>query len=58
MLKYAILELLRRKPLTGYDIKKRFEESLTFCWHAEHSQIYPESRRSRRGCGRLPVRSK
>ena len=42
MLKYAILGLLRRKPLTGYDIKKRFEESLTFCWHAEHSQIYPE----------------
>ena len=42
MLKYAILGLLRRKPLTGYGIKKRFEESLTFCWHAEHSQIYPE----------------
>jgi DNA-binding PadR family transcriptional regulator len=42
LLKYAILELLRRKPLTGYDIKKRFEKSLAFCWHAEHSQIYPE----------------
>lgn len=42
MLKFAILELLRRKPLTGYDIKKRFEKSLAFCWHAEHSQIYPE----------------
>jgi DNA-binding PadR family transcriptional regulator len=42
LLKFAILELLRRKPLTGYDIKKRFEKSLAFCWHAEHSQIYPE----------------
>ncbi len=45
MLKFAILELLRRKPLTGYDIKKRFEKSLAFCWHAEHSQIYPELRK-------------
>ncbi|MFQ5915714.1 MAG: PadR family transcriptional regulator [Nitrospinota bacterium] len=49
MLKFAILELLRRKPLTGYDIKKRFEKSLALCWHAEHSQIYPELKKLEEG---------
>ena len=42
-LKYAILGLVNRKPMTGYDIKKAFEDrALTSFWHAEHSQIYPE----------------
>lgn len=42
-LKYAILGLLNRQSMTGYDIKKAFEDrALTSFWHAEHSQIYPE----------------
>lgn len=42
-LKYAILGLVNRQPMTGYDIKKSFEgRALTSFWHAEHSQIYPE----------------
>ena len=42
-LKYAILGLVNREPMTGYDIKKAFEgRALTSFWHAEHSQIYPE----------------
>ena len=34
-LKYAILGLLNRKNMTGYDLSKEF-------WNAKHSQIYPE----------------
>ena len=42
-LKFAILGLVNREPMTGYDIKKAFEDrALTNFWHAEHSQIYPE----------------
>lgn len=42
-LKYAILGLVNREPMTGYDIKKAFDSrGLTNFWHAEHSQIYPE----------------
>ena len=42
-LKYAILGLVNREPMTGYDIKKAFDDrALTSFWHAEHSQIYPE----------------
>ncbi|MBO4446314.1 MAG: PadR family transcriptional regulator [Clostridia bacterium] len=45
-LKYAILGLVNREPMTGYDIKKAFEDrALTSFWHAEHSQIYPELKR-------------
>jgi DNA-binding PadR family transcriptional regulator len=45
MLRFAILELLHRKPLSGYDLKKRFAGSVGFFWKAKHSQIYPELRR-------------
>ena len=42
-LKYAILGLVNRESMSGYDIKKAFEDrALTSFWHAEHSQIYPE----------------
>ena len=43
-LAYAILELLERKPLSGYDVKKRFLGSLAFGWHAHVSQLYPTLR--------------
>lgn len=41
-LKYAILGLLNRKPMTGYDIGKEFNFQLSEFWSAQHSQIYPE----------------
>lgn len=41
-LKYAILGLVNRNPLTGYDITKNFNEGLVEFWYANHSQIYPE----------------
>lgn len=44
-LKYAILGLVNRQPLTGYDITKAFNEGLVEFWYAKHSQIYPELKR-------------
>lgn len=41
-LKYAILGLVNRKPMTGYDIGKDFNFQLAQFWTANHSQIYPE----------------
>jgi DNA-binding PadR family transcriptional regulator len=45
VLKYAILGLLNRHPMTGYDISKEFDRDLMNFWHAKHSQIYPELKR-------------
>lgn len=42
---YAMLILLDRGPLTGYEINKRFASSIVFFWHARPSQIYAELRR-------------
>ena len=44
-LKYAILGLLMRSPVTGYDIAKEFGDGLGCFWRAKHSQIYPELKR-------------
>jgi DNA-binding PadR family transcriptional regulator len=41
-LKYAILGLLCRNALTGYDLAKAFDSGLGNFWNAGHSQIYPE----------------
>jgi len=39
---YALLGLLAREPLSGYDLKRLMEERVGFFWSARHSQIYPE----------------
>lgn len=44
-LRYALLGLLSEQPMSGYDLTKRFEESLRNVWPAKHSQIYPELNR-------------
>ncbi|MER7849633.1 PadR family transcriptional regulator [Kitasatospora sp. NPDC096077] len=45
-LRHALLGLLADRPQTGYDLNKRFEESLSrYAWHASHSHIYPELKR-------------
>lgn len=41
-LKYAILGLLNRHPMTGYELAKEFNFELAEFWYANHSQIYPE----------------
>lgn len=41
-LKYAILGLVNRESMTGYDLMKEFNEDLVNFWYARHSQIYPE----------------
>src|SRR5687767_15468317 len=41
-LSYALLGLLSREPLSGYDLAARFKTSIAMFWAARHSQIYPE----------------
>lgn len=44
-LKYAILGLLNKQSMTGYDLMQQFESALCQFWSAKHSQIYPELKR-------------
>ncbi len=39
---FALLGLLARDDLSGYDLAKRLKMPLGFFWQAGHSQIYPE----------------
>ncbi|MCB8976323.1 MAG: PadR family transcriptional regulator [Ardenticatenaceae bacterium] len=39
-LKHAILGFLSFKPLSGYDLKKAFDRSVSHFWPADQSQIY------------------
>ena len=39
-IQYAILGLLSRQPLTGYDLKKLFAEAETLYWSGNNNQIY------------------
>jgi DNA-binding PadR family transcriptional regulator len=41
---YAILGLLNHMDMTGYDIKKRVDETLGFFWNVGFGQIYPTLR--------------
>lgn len=41
-LSFALLGLLNYSPMTGYDLKKVFDESINFFWAAHTSQIYRE----------------
>ncbi|SEN38780.1 PadR family transcriptional regulator [Cryobacterium luteum] len=44
-LRHALLALLTVTPMTGYDLSKAFQASVSHVWHAPDSQIYPELRR-------------
>lgn len=44
-LQYVLLGLLAKQDLTGYDIKKLFEQEVGDFWCARHSQVYPELRK-------------
>jgi PadR family transcriptional regulator AphA len=39
-LEYAILGFLNYAPMTGYDLKKMFDDSVRHFWYADQSQIY------------------
>ena len=39
--KYAIMGIMSMGPVSGYDIKKMFEKSLSFFWNESYGQIYP-----------------
>jgi DNA-binding PadR family transcriptional regulator len=39
-LKHAILGLLDLRPMTGYDLKKTFDDTAQHFWAADRSQIY------------------
>jgi DNA-binding PadR family transcriptional regulator len=41
-LSYAILGLLARRRMTGYDLARFMRVPVGFFWHARHGQIYPE----------------
>lgn len=41
-LSHGLLGLLNYAPMSGYDLKKLFEESINFFWSAQTSQIYRE----------------
>ncbi len=46
---YAILGLLAREELSGYDVTQRMKGRVGFFWGAGHSQIYPELARLEEG---------
>ncbi|MHB8918747.1 MAG: PadR family transcriptional regulator [Desulfocucumaceae bacterium] len=41
-LSYAIMGLLSYRPMTGYNLKQVFDNSISHFWHAHLSQIYRE----------------
>lgn len=47
-LRFAILGLLAREELSGYEITKRFDESVGYFWAAHAQQIYPQLARLER----------
>ena len=39
---YALLGLLAREPMTGYELTRRLRAPVGYFWSATHSQVYPE----------------
>jgi DNA-binding PadR family transcriptional regulator len=44
-LRHALLALVEAGAMTGYELAKRFDQSVAYVWSAQHSQIYTELRR-------------
>ena len=40
-LAYAILALIAREPLTGYQVSQQLRDPVGHFWQARHSQVYP-----------------
>ncbi len=45
---YALLGLLARAPLSGWDLAQRLDMPAGYFWSAGHSQIYPELKKLER----------
>ena len=45
---YALLSLLAREAVSGYDIARQMRAPIGYFWQASHSQIYPELARLQR----------
>src|SRR3989442_13387821 len=39
--RYAILGVLSRRPMSGYDVKKLIDRSIAHFWSESYGQIYP-----------------
>lgn len=39
-LRHALLGFLDISPFSGYDLVKKFDESINYFWHTTHTQIY------------------
>jgi DNA-binding PadR family transcriptional regulator len=39
---WAVLGLLTRRPMSGYDIKRQIDRTIRHFWAASYGQIYPE----------------
>jgi PadR family transcriptional regulator, regulatory protein AphA len=42
---WALLGLLARRPMTGYDLKRAVDRTIRHFWAASYGQIYPELKR-------------
>jgi PadR family transcriptional regulator, regulatory protein AphA len=42
---WAVLGLLARRPMSGYDLKTAIDRTIRHFWAASYGQIYPELRR-------------
>ena len=42
---WAIMGLLERRPMSGYDLKQAVDRSIRHFWAASYGQIYPELKR-------------
>ena len=50
-LREVILTVLARHRMTGYEIARNFDQTLSWFWRASHQQIYRElARLDREGC--------
>lgn len=49
VLRYALLGLLAREELTGYQLSRRLRNPVGYFWSASHSQVYPELARLEAG---------
>lgn len=52
---FAILGLLTVEPMSGYDLRKHFSESLIYFWNESYGQIYPALKRLAKAALIAPV---
>ncbi|MCE4049252.1 MULTISPECIES: PadR family transcriptional regulator [Bacillaceae] len=41
-LRYALLGIIAKKPVSGYEVVNIFKEQVVYFWNSTHSQIYTE----------------